>query len=106
MSALIAQRDTVPLCRTQFDTDGPRRPSTAVIDAVATVADRSPLEVEPLYETIELEALDRLFEHAGTAGTGIALEFPVDEWVLVVTGDEQVLVFESDGEEIDFETIE
>ncbi|SER53657.1 HalOD1 output domain-containing protein [Natrinema salaciae] len=103
MSSLIAQRESVPLCRTQFDMDGPRRPSTAVIDAISTVADRSPLEIEPLYETIELEALDRLFDHAGTAGSGIALEVPIADWVLLVTGDGQVLVFEPDGDEIEIE---
>lgn len=106
MSSLIEERNSVPLCRTQFDIDGPRRPSSAVIDAVATVADRSPLEIEPLSQTVELEALDRLFEHAGAAGTGIALELPIDEWVLIVTGDGQVLVFEPDGDEIELEIVE
>lgn len=103
MSNLISRQDSVPLCRAQFDLTGPRRPSTAIMDAVATAADRSPLEIEPLYDTIELEALDRLFAHAGEAGSGLALEFPVDEWDLLVTGDGQVLVFETDADDADID---
>lgn len=107
MSTLVSRHDSVPLCRTQFDIAGPQSPSTAVIDAIATVADTSPLSIEPLYETVELEALDRLLEHAGSNGSGIALEFRVDEWDLIVTGDGQVLVFEAEADdELELEFVE
>ncbi|WP_254762995.1 HalOD1 output domain-containing protein [Natrinema marinum] len=103
MSNLIARHGS-PVCQTQFDQSGTQRASSAVIDALAAVADTSPLEMEPLCETIELEALDRLIGHAGTAGAGIALEFRVDEWDLIVTGDGRVIVFDSeDDDDFDLE---
>lgn len=39
----------------------------AVVDAVATTADCDPLEVEPLYERVNPEALEALFEPRGSA---------------------------------------
>ncbi|MDS0473593.1 HalOD1 output domain-containing protein [Natrinema sp. 1APR25-10V2] len=106
MSNLIGRHEQSPVCQTQFELTGTQRASSAVIDALAAVSDTSPLEMQPLYETIELEALDRLVGHLGTADSGVALEFRVDEWDLIVTGDGRVLVFETEGQNgdgLDFE---
>ncbi|SIR91430.1 HalOD1 output domain-containing protein [Natronorubrum thiooxidans] len=49
---------------TTFDPDAGERASNAVITAVATLLDASPVELDPLYEAIEPDALDSLVDHA------------------------------------------
>lgn len=36
-------------------------PSSAVVQAVSTVADEDPLDIEPLYDVVDPDALDTLF---------------------------------------------
>ena len=43
-------------------------PSEAVVDAVATLDGVSPTELAPLYDAVEPDALDALFEHADRQG--------------------------------------
>lgn len=40
------------------------RPSESVVRAIATLTDESPIDLTPLYEAIEPDALDSLFDHA------------------------------------------
>ncbi|NUB93822.1 hypothetical protein HT576_22880 [Haloterrigena sp. SYSU A121-1] len=40
--------------------------SVAVVEAIAAATDQSPLEVEPLYHTIDPEALNMLFHNVGS----------------------------------------
>lgn len=47
-----------------FQWSGHERPSEALITAVAEVADEEPMTLDPLYESIDPEALDRLFRPA------------------------------------------
>jgi len=46
--------------RAMFDGDVVA-PSTAVVGAVSTVADKDPLNIEPLHSTVDPDALDALF---------------------------------------------
>lgn len=52
-----------------FDPDGDRASET-VVTAVAALAGTSPIELEPLYEAIEPDALDALVDHARRDGAG------------------------------------
>ena len=54
MSALIVESET-----------DPERISVAVVTAVADVLDRDPKTIEPLYDVVDLEALDALFGPTG-----------------------------------------
>ena len=44
--------------------DPATNPSEAVVDAVATLDGVPAIELEPLYDAVEPDALDALFEHA------------------------------------------
>lgn len=80
-----------------FDATGAGQPSSTVIGALATVTDTDPLELEPLYHSIDVEALDRLFAHT-TKKTGddcLTVSFEVDGWHLVLA-DGEVLVYETE----------
>lgn len=41
------------------------RPSEAIVTTVASVTGEEPVELSPLYDAVEPDALDALFEHAG-----------------------------------------
>jgi len=51
--------------RTVTDAYGDDAPSAAVARAVAVATDRSVVGLDPLYETIDTDALDGLFSHGG-----------------------------------------
>jgi len=66
--------------------------SVAVIESIAAVAGTDPLEMEPpLYEAVDTDALDKLFER----GDPERVEFEYDGHEVTVTGDGTVTV---DGE--------
>ncbi|RQG92945.1 hypothetical protein EA462_01630 [Natrarchaeobius halalkaliphilus] len=57
---------------TTFDPSAGQQPSLAVPVAVASFTEEDPLELTPLYEVVEPDALDSLFEHAArTDGNGV-----------------------------------
>lgn len=89
--------DRTPAHQNFFDPTAPGQPSSAIVRSVSAVADRSPAEITPLYEAIELDALERLLEHAATSrcGTPVALEFRIEGWDVVVSGDGAVRVYDS-----------
>lgn len=55
---------TIPIERRRSG-DEKHRVSTAVIEAVAERAETDPNELPPLYNTVDPDALDRLFESKG-----------------------------------------
>ena len=44
-----------------FDVQSAESPSNAVVNAVAAIDDAHPLELEPLYDAIDTDALDTVF---------------------------------------------
>lgn len=69
------------------------RPSVRVVEAVADAIDADPLELPPLYETVDPDALDALFD-AGLEG---CVQFPYDGHDVTIHGDGTLVV---DGEEV------
>ena len=69
-------------------------PSLAVVSVVADVTDNGPLELEPLYNSIDPDALDGLFQmsRAGPSRTGGQVSFTFEGCDVVVHGDRQVVV--------------
>jgi hypothetical protein len=68
--------------------------STVVVAAVAAVAEADPLELQPLRESVDPDALDDLF--ASTRG-GIVREtgqiaFPIDDYLVVVDASGEIEV--------------
>ena len=72
------------------------RPSTAVIEALATVSETDPSEAPPLYETLDLDSLDTLFRHPEEMRIPGEVTFPVQEYLFVVSSDGWLAVYEAD----------
>lgn len=73
---------------TEYAYNGNEAPSEAVITAVATAFNRDPLEMEPLYELIDPDALDAIFhsrQDDNSDSDDIRVEFYIDTGRVVVT---------------------
>ncbi|WP_232686356.1 HalOD1 output domain-containing protein [Halobacterium zhouii] len=68
------------------------RPSEAVVLAVADARDTDPLDLEPLNNVIDPDALDRLFQSAGEESTVGELSFTMEGCEVVVHGDGDIVV--------------
>jgi len=92
-----------------FDRDEPKRkdeairaqfewastaPSTAVIETVAIALDREPTTIEPLYESIDPDALDALLQPNGSsaAANGVTVSFVVADRQVTVHSRGDVVV--------------
>jgi len=51
------------------------QPSIAIVQAVAEVEDVSALDLPPLYETIDPESLDALFESLSSGTAAVSIEY-------------------------------
>lgn len=79
--------------RTEFDWSV-ETPTTAVVETVAVAASREPVALEPLYETVDPDALDTLVrsrEKNSTDG-GVAVTFAFDGYEITVHSDGTVVV--------------
>lgn len=89
--------ECTPVYDTQYDMESAVTPTEAVVEALTAVENVGPQELDPLYETIDGEALDRLFAHADETGESPAiLSFTVDGWNVFVSGDGQIRVCDPD----------
>lgn len=59
------------------------RTSEAVVSAVGAATDSDPLSLPPLYEAVDPDALDAMFDRSG-AGTGVIVSFPFAGYDVVV----------------------
>lgn len=62
-------------------------PSEAVYSVVAAVSDRPPLELEPLANVVDPDALDRLFGRPSSGFSARRAEFEYCGYRVVVTAD-------------------
>ncbi|NEU58426.1 HalOD1 output domain-containing protein [Halorussus sp. MSC15.2] len=80
---------------TTHDADGSAALSETVIDAVATAHGVDPTDCDlELYDAVDLEALDALFERRSSDGHW-QFEFSIDDYLVVVTGAGRVAVWEN-----------
>jgi hypothetical protein len=82
-------RTSGPAVSRQFDFDE-TPPSEAVVRAVSAVTDSEPTSLEPLYETVDPEALDRLLR-SGTAGMELTVRYL--DFHVTLGGDGTVAVY-------------
>lgn len=59
----------------------------AVVDAVAEAAGVDPLDLPPMYEFIDPDAVDKLFRRPQTRKMDQYLSFRFDEWVVSIHAD-------------------
>lgn len=66
-------------------------PAESVIDALARAANVDPLELPPLYEFVDPDALDTFFDrHTGTSNA--LLSFEVERWTVFVRSDGRIRI--------------
>lgn len=94
MSEQVTRCGCTPVSRSGYDTLAGTHPSSAVVEAVAAARGTPPSEVAPLYDVIDLEALDRLFDHANADGRDASpsIRFSVGDHIVNVYADGKVLV--------------
>lgn len=100
MNDLLFEYQCSPAHRVHFDPTVSGQLSSAIVSAVSTVTDRPPRDIDPLWETIDPEALERLLDHAAARGdaASFGLGFSVDGLDLVVTDDGEVVVYDCGNE--------
>lgn len=104
MNGRLPKHESSPFHRVHFDPTASGQPSSAIVGALATVTNSDPRTMTPLYDSLDLDALDRLLAHSFTVPAGpapLSLEFSVDGWDLVVTGGGDLLVYADDAVEPD-----
>lgn len=71
-------------------------PTTAIAETLAAAADRDPLALEPLFDTVDPDALDALFRSLRASGDAeeTTLSVPIAGWQVTVYGDGAVVVRE------------
>jgi len=68
--------------------------SIAVIEAVASVSGRDPLEIEPLSRYVDPDALDDIIERDEAPSTARGrISFPLEEYLVEVHSDGEILVY-------------
>jgi hypothetical protein len=84
-----------PAHETCHDLDGPAALSETVIEAIATAEGVDPTDCDlELYEAVDLEALDTLFDRRSPEDHW-RFEFSIDDYLVVVAGDGNVTVCEN-----------
>ena len=80
--------------RHQYDWDSPEQLSSAIIAAVATVADTEPTELEPLYDCVDPDALNALFRPLSEdrPRSHGYLSFSLGEYEVAVHGHGEIIV--------------
>lgn len=96
---LSLQCDCTPVGDVRYDRDGDRSPTEAVVMAIAALTNTEPTDVAPLYESIDVDALDRLFENrsAGRDPSETVLGFTVNGWNVFVRDDGRIRVCDPAG---------
>lgn len=91
------QHRCTPIVETRFSaTDNASRSIVdALTTALAEVRGVDVTELDPLYDTVDLEALSALFEGpARVQDSGATFRFPYRQWVVIVRGDGRIQVCE------------
>ncbi|NGM68362.1 hypothetical protein G6M89_04955 [Natronolimnobius sp. AArcel1] len=75
----------------RYDIADDQSVTEAVIDAVATATGISPIELPPLYDSVDPDALNTLFDRQ-REGSALEMGFFYSDYRIVVEGDGRVIV--------------
>ncbi|MFW6321619.1 MAG: HalOD1 output domain-containing protein [Halohasta sp.] len=79
---------------TQYDPQGERPIVEVVIDALVAVSGRDPLDLPPLYEAVDPDALELIVREPNAAPErSCFVGFSVGGWGVIVTGSGEVQVY-------------
>lgn len=88
-----SRSESEPLVRTEYSSDAP--PSEAIVRALAAASGAEPTDLEPLYDSIETDALDALLgDPVFGDGASLVVEFVTSGYRVVVRGDGHVSVLD------------
>jgi hypothetical protein len=90
--------ECTPVGETRFGKERGRPPSLAIIEALAAIEDTAPEGLDPpLYDAIDLEAVDQLFTDSDNTPTStIVLQFSIAGWNVFVRDDGVLRVCDPD----------
>jgi len=83
---------------TRYDGGSDRTVAEAIVTAVAAVADEDPNSLEPLYRTVDTDALEKLLDPPTARDEHLQVAVDYAGYRVVATGDGRVDVYE-DGDE-------
>lgn len=93
---LSVQCDCTPVADIRYRPDGDLSPGAAVVTAISRAAGTPPLDLPPLHDSVDVDALEALLERgtddAGTAGDLRC--FTVEDWNVFVREDGRIRVCE------------
>lgn len=93
---MAVYRGCTPVLDAQYRDEGRKTPAEAIIDAVSEAAEIDPLELPPLYEFVDPDSLNKLFENENaTEGNEIVLGFKIDKWNVFIRNDGRIRVCDS-----------
>lgn len=96
-SELTSYCECTPVYETQYVASGDASLVVRVAEALAAVKETDPLEMNPLYETVDVETLNRfLGGDTDETGGSRALSFHVDGWNVFVCDDGLIRVCDAD----------
>lgn len=93
MTASRESSGCAPACKTEYEVDTDRSLAVTVSEALAAAEGTEPWEMDPLYDVIDFDAVEQLFQDE-TPGA-MTLTFGVDEWNVHVHGDGTIEVYEA-----------
>lgn len=90
---LTVYRECIPVVDAEYDIEGDESPVEAIVQAVNIAGgEETPLDSSPLYEYVNPDAINNLFEHAGSMNTALQLSFCIDNWNVFVRADGKIRV--------------
>ncbi|WP_226010826.1 HalOD1 output domain-containing protein [Halomicrobium salinisoli] len=95
MTASRQPSGCAPAYETEYEADSDQSLAVTISEALATVEGTEPWEIDPLYDVIDFDAVERLFQGDGETQRAMTLTFGVGEWNVHVHGDGTIEVFEA-----------
>jgi hypothetical protein len=90
---LSVYRSCTPVIDATYKAETDDSPAEAIITALADAAGIEPVELPPLYDYVDFDALNSLFERQQpTTDTDIILSFQIETWNVFVRADGRIRV--------------
>lgn len=90
---LAVYRSCLPVVDAYYEHDSYKTPVETIIEALAEAQGVEPDELPPLYDTIDTDALNQLFQTPSGTTDGVKLlSFTVDTWNVFVREDGRIRV--------------
>ncbi len=89
--------ENVPVREVDLDEATDRSTSYVVVRSIADLTDREPEDLEPLWDSVDPEALDSFVAHASESSTPYQLSFRYQGYTVEVVGNRWLRIFSDEG---------